>query len=923
LTTSKNARLLSSLLVLMFLAVAAASAQITPSDDAYVNSATPTANYGAAVTLNLQSAADTGFIRFDLTAVPAGYTGSSVAKATLKLYVNSVTTAGSFNVDLVNGTWTEKKIDYSNEPAIGALIVASVPLAPASKGTYVEIDITPAVVEWLNNTQPNDGIALVANSPLVATFDSKENTAASHPPEIDIVFAGIAGVTTASGSGLTGGGTSGTLNLSLNNTCAAKQVLQWNGTAWGCANLSGGGTITGVTAGADLTGGGTSGSVTLNVDTTKLPQLNYANTFTGNQTVNGNLSATGTVTGSSFGIGSNLFAFGSYANQNAFLGFAGNATISGLYNTGSGVGALFSDTTGYGNIANGAAALYSNTTGYYNTASGYQALGANTTGYLNTASGTGALSSNTTGYFNTASGFGALGSNTAGSQNTASGYEALYSNTTGSSNTALGYKAGPDQNSLNLTDATAIGAYADVTQSNSLVLGSINGVNGASASANVGIGTTAPQYSLDVHGTGNFTGPVKFASGQQFPGTIAGVKTGSGSGLMGGGTSGTLNLSLTNACAANQVLQWNGTAWVCASLSGGGTITGVTAGTDLTGGGTSGNVTLNLDISKVPQLNASNSFNGNQTVSGYVNILAGSGSGFAMQAVNTSTSGQTFGAQVLNSSPAGAGVLGFSSSLSNTGSAHNNTNWSSGIWADSSNTSTSSRQALLATADDASSIEAVNNSPSGYPTIFAVQNGSGNAVLAVSGTGTGVSGSGATYGVYGAGPGAGSNYGVFSYGNLGATGTKTAVVALPDDRVVSLYAMESPENWFEDFGSGQLNGGVATIELDSTFAQTVSPEMGYHVFLTPNGDCEGLYVAQKTATGFEVRELRAGKSSVAFEYRIVAKRKGLESLRMEDVGADHDTAAAIRQQISLRSSHSPKLVLPKPTQHQEAPTPSH
>jgi hypothetical protein len=139
-------------------------------------------------------------IRFDLTAVPTGYTGSSVSKATLKLYVNSVTTAGAFNVDLVNGTWTEKTIKYSNEPALGSTIAASVPLTTASKGTYVEIDITSAVVEWLNGTQANDGIALVANSPLVATFDSKENTAASHAPEIDIVYAPMAGIQTVTTS---------------------------------------------------------------------------------------------------------------------------------------------------------------------------------------------------------------------------------------------------------------------------------------------------------------------------------------------------------------------------------------------------------------------------------------------------------------------------------------------------------------------------------------------------------------------------------------------------------------------------------------------------------------------------------------------------------------------------------------------------
>jgi hypothetical protein len=278
-----------SLLLITFSALSAL-AQITPSDDAYVNSAAPTVNYGAATTLSLSSAADTGFIRFDLTAVPAGYTGSSVAKATLKLYVNSVTTAGSFNVDYVTGTWAEQTIKYNLQPTIGTTIVAGVALTTASKGKYVEIDITPAVVEWLNNTQPNDGIALVANSPLVATFDSKENTAASHAPELDIVYAGIAGVETASGSGLMGGGTSGTLNLSLITSCAANQILQWSGTAWACANAKGTGTITGVTPGTDLTGGGTSGNVTLNLDTTNVPQLATANTFVGNQAVTGNLN---------------------------------------------------------------------------------------------------------------------------------------------------------------------------------------------------------------------------------------------------------------------------------------------------------------------------------------------------------------------------------------------------------------------------------------------------------------------------------------------------------------------------------------------------------------------------------------------------------------------------------------------------------
>jgi len=53
---------------------------------------------------------------------------------------------------------------------------------------------------------------------------------------------------------------------------------------------------------------------------------------------------------------------------------------------------------------------------------------------------------------------------------------------------------------VGITNSTAIGYQAKVNQSNSLVLGSINGVNGAKASTQVGIGTTAPQRLLHIAG---------------------------------------------------------------------------------------------------------------------------------------------------------------------------------------------------------------------------------------------------------------------------------------------------------------------------------------------------------------------------------------------------------------------------------------
>lgn len=260
---------------------------------------------------------------------------------------------------------------------------------------------------------------------------------------------------------------------------------------------TGPGTVTSVGSGLGLTGGPITTSGTLAIDTTVVPQLGTANTFTGNQTVNGNViatnvtaanvTATATVSGgvvnagTSFDLGGTPFGYGSVSNANAFLGFAGNSTMTGGGNTASGSGALVANTTGTQNTAVGQAALAANTSGVNNIAIGPAALGANTSSSDSVAIGIYALLNNNGGN-NTAIGTNALRSNTTGFENTSVGQNALFQNTGGSLNTALGYNA--EVASGNLTNATAIGANAIVSQSNALVLGG--------PSVNVGIGTAAP-----------------------------------------------------------------------------------------------------------------------------------------------------------------------------------------------------------------------------------------------------------------------------------------------------------------------------------------------------------------------------------------------------------------------------------------------
>ncbi len=432
-----HVRLVALLSLILLLGTAtAAYAQITPLADTYTNTADPTTNYGAKTLLDVDGATQTTYIQFDLSSIPAT---ASISQATLKLYVDAVAKAGSFNVNYVNGTWAENTIDASNAPGLGKMIASNVAITTADKNQYILINVTSAVQAWLNGSETNNGIALAANGSFYAAFDSKENATTSHPPELDIAFAGgdgtITGITTASGSGLTGGGTSGTLNLSLTNGCAANQVLQWSGTGWVCSS-AGTGTVTSVGSGTGLTGGPITGSGTLSIASQAcasgdaLSALPFTcssfatlgnNTFTGKQTINNTTAISGSdssgvlqvtnllTSGSAPGVlgvtNSNnasgvkgvasatsgpvngVFGTTASANGNGVLGTSPNVGVYGQAagsskNVGFGVGAgVWGDTDGgklnryYGVLGtadqNTAGAFYDNADGVYTTGALY------------------------------------------------------------------------------------------------------------------------------------------------------------------------------------------------------------------------------------------------------------------------------------------------------------------------------------------------------------------------------------------------------------------------------------------------------------------------------------------------------------------------------------------------------------------------
>ncbi|MFZ0284742.1 MAG: hypothetical protein WAL32_05885, partial [Terriglobales bacterium] len=406
--------------------------------------------------------------------------------------------------------------------------------------------------------------------------------------------------------------------------------------------------------------------------------------------------------------------------------------------------------------------------------------------------------------------------------------------------------------------------------------------------------------------------------------TASSPLTGGGSVALGGATS--LGLK---SCSSNQVLEYVSGTWACTNA---GTVASVAmtapssdftvSGSPVTGSGTLG---LNWTVAPTSANTANAIVKRDSTGSFSVTAISAAISSPTESAISGTVTTQQLGsaAGVYGTGPYGvwgvdnlgwgAGVYGQSGNVGVSGFGAYGVygvgdygvfgSGTTGVWGSGDGVG------VYGEAGSAGVEGLTTNATEGA--VFGSDDGNGTGVLGESYAGYGVVGSGLT-GVYGTGTtgngvtayNTAGGYGLYSYssgytayldgpsghcnvsgaGNLYCTGSKSAVVPVDGGtRQVALYAVEAPENWFEDFGSGRLSHGEAVIPLEPTFAQTVNTKLEYHVFLTPNGDSRGLYVSAKTTTSFEVHEQGGGTSTISFDYRIVARRKGYENIRLADM----------------------------------------
>lgn len=281
----------------------------------------------------------------------------------------------------------------------------------------------------------------------------------------------------------------------------------------------------------------------------------------------------------------------------------------------------------------------------------------------------------------------------------------------------------------------------------------------------------------------------------------------------------------------------------------------------------------------------------NGTGQGILGNYTGSGAGSAVLGATTSAAGSgimgvntSSGVGVLGQAGAGYGVKAFSTSGTGTAllALGNNissfTPYANGAGAFSYGT----QAGLYGTGTNASSGTG----------IVGLGNNASPVLLS---DGAGVQGVGTVYGVVGMITGAVTNGrwgGYFDYtssangfawvgGRSGNTdyailsgGAKSTIVKDENNRNRIMYCTEAPEVLFQDYGTGELKNGMAHITLDKLLARNIKVDDRHplKVFIQPEGECNGVYVYNKTPDGFDVKELMKGQSNISFTWQIVASR---------------------------------------------------
>ena len=435
-----------------------------------------TAATGKATSLPVTSK-QTAFVRFNLldpTVVPPEINPTNITSATLRLYLVGIK-PGDLSVHAVTAKWTETPLLKTGTaaPSVSGATIDTILSAETPGKHFITVDVTAAVKAAITGSTDYGFAIQTASTTAHVVLGSKEGPGTGVAAQLEIE----ANVSENASGNVTIPGT-----LAVSNAF----TVESRPNSTGSSNV-----FIGINAGAaDTTG--------------------FENTFVGK---NAGKSNTGGIGNSFYGV--NAGSSNTIGNHNVFVG-----EDAGVSNTSGANNSFVGHDAGSNNVSGGSNSFYGSQAGFSNTANGNSFFGAsagaiNTTGQQNCMFGINAGFDQSTGSYNCFFGASAGTSSSTGDANVCLGNFAGGFNTTGSNNIFVGANtgnsiSGESQNTLvgdsangypGNVNSTAIGANARVTASNSLVLGSISGVNGATADTSVGIGVTSPNSTLQLKGS--------------------------------------------------------------------------------------------------------------------------------------------------------------------------------------------------------------------------------------------------------------------------------------------------------------------------------------------------------------------------------------------------------------------------------------
>jgi len=406
-----------------------------------------------------------------------------------------------------------------------------------------------------------------------------------------------------------------------------------------------------------------------------------------------------------------------------------------------------------------------------------------------------------------------------------------------------------------------------------------------SATAQVGIGTTTPASGALLDLTSTDRGLLVPRVSINNLGTAAPV-TAPTTGLLVWNT-------FTGAGIGVGYHYWNGTRWI--PIGNGGVDWALTGNAITTANflGTTNDMSLNIRTNNINRMRVQNN--------GLITINRGAANAFAGDQFSTWT---TSGSAVNGYATNGFGIYGQASSgIATVGSATTGVGvFGEATSGDGVNAVSTSGLGLFASSTNADGIQSLSTNNTGAVGGSFTLTGTGVAgtsdltdgAYSILVNGSGVAGEGLTTGVYGVSNSTTStafggyfvNDGSYAYVGgwenfLGWTdykilgsGIVSTIVKGTDNQLLTMACPESPEVLFQDYGIGQLVNGSARINIDPNFTKNirVDTEHPMKVFVQLEGDCNGVFVTNKSANGFDVKELQGGNSNVSFSWSITATR---------------------------------------------------